>query len=205
MKIGILGGTFDPIHNGHILIAEAARDYLGLAKVLFVPAGQPWLKAGRSVSDIKDRLQMVRLAICGRPYFELSTIEVERWGPTYTVDTITLFHDQYGIGNSLYLILGWDSLADITKWKEPSRLVNMCYLVGVPRSGYPAPDIQSLEHVVPGLSQNIILIEWYGIDISASRIRQRVICGLPIAHLVPEAVGGYIREKKLYLHQDDTD
>lgn len=198
MNIGVMGGTFDPIHNGHLMVAEEARTRLNLAEILFVPAGQPWLKTDTPISPAEHRIQMVRLAIAGKPYFGLSTIEVERAGPSYTVDTIAELKGELGAGDKLFLILGWDSLAELPQWREPSQLIEMCHLVVVPRPGYPAPDLNSLERAIPGLSQRVVFLEGPEIDISASVIRDRVARGLSVHHLVPELVERYIKEHRLY-------
>ena len=198
MKVGVLGGTFDPIHNGHMIIAEEARVRLNLADILFVPAGQPWLKTNALISAAEHRVMMVRLAIIDKPYFKLSTMEIERAGPTYTVDTIADLQAQLGAGTELFFILGWDSLAELPQWRQPSRLVKMCRLVTVPRPGYPPPDLKALETVIPELSQGVILMDKPEIDISATEIRERVAQGLSIRHLVPEPVDRYIQENGLY-------
>jgi len=199
MNIGVLGGTFDPIHNGHLIVAEETRTRLNLAEVLFVPAGQPWLKADISILAAEHRVQMVRLAIADKSYFKLSTIEIDRAGLSYTVDTIAELQAQLGAGDELFFILGWDNLAELPQWKEPSRLIKMCRLVAVPRVGYPIPDLKSLEAIIPGLSQRVILLDKPEVDISASVIRQLAAQGLSIRHLVPEPVDEYIRRHKLYL------
>ncbi len=199
MKIGVLGGTFDPIHNGHITVAEETRARLDLAEVLFVPAGQPLLKEHSPILAAEHRVQMIRLAIAEQPYFKLSTMEIERAGFSYTVDTITELQAQLGAGDELFFILGWDSLAQLPKWKEPSRLIKVCRLVAVPRPGYSLPDLNSLEAAIPGLSQRLILLDKPEVDISAFAIRNRVAQGLSIGHLVPEPVDEYIRQHKLYL------
>ncbi|MBA7681400.1 Nicotinate-nucleotide adenylyltransferase [subsurface metagenome] len=198
MNIGVLGGTFDPIHMGHLIIAEETRARLDLAEVLFVPAGQPWLKANNSISPAGHRVQMVRLAIADEPSFKLSTIEIERAGPSYTVDTIAQFKSQIGTGDKLFFILGWDNLMQLPQWREPSRLIQMCSLVAVPRVGYPSPDLNTLKVAIPGLSQSVILLGTPQIEISSSEIRSRVARGLSIHHLVPEPVERYIREHNLY-------
>jgi len=199
MNIGVLGGTFDPIHNGHLVVAEEVRIWLDLAEILFVPAGQPWLKTGSPVSPAEHRAQMVRFAIADKPYFKLSTVEIERPGPTYTVDTMAELQAQFGAKNELFFILGWENLAQLPQWKEPSRLITMCHLVAVPRPGYPRPDLKALEVLVPGLAQRMMLLDKPEIDISASEIRARVAQGLSIHHLVPEAVERYIKQHKLYI------
>ena len=199
MNIGVLGGTFDPIHMGHLIIAEEVRARLNLAETLFVPAGEPWLKADNTISPAEHRVEMVRLAIANEPYFKLSTMEVERAGPTYTVDTMAELKGQIGAGDKLFFILGWDNLIQLPQWHEPSRLVRMCRLVPVPRVGYPSPDFNSLEAAIPGLSQSIVMLDTPQIEISSSEIRDRVARGLSIDHLVPEAVDRYIKEHKLYV------
>jgi len=198
MNIGVLGGTFDPIHMGHLIIAEEAKVRLNLAEILFVPAGLPWLRMNSPILAVEHRVQMVRLAIGDKPYFKLSTIEIERGGPSYTVDTIAELEGQLGAGSELFFILGWDNLAELSKWREPSRLIKLCYLVAVPRVGYSLPDLNSLEAAIPGLAQRVTMLDTPLIDISASEIRNRVAQGLSIEHLVPEPVDRYIREQGLY-------
>jgi len=201
MHTGVLGGTFDPIHLGHLVVAEEVRTQLNLDEVQFVPSGQPWLKSNSPVSLAEHRVQMVRLALANKPYFKLSTIEVERPGPTYTVDTITELQGQLQAGGELFFILGWDSLAELPQWREPSRLIKICRLVAVPRPGYPFPDLNALEKTIPGLSQRVVRMDKPQIDISASEIRQRVAQGLSIHHLVPEPVERYIEQQRLYITQ----
>jgi nicotinate-nucleotide adenylyltransferase len=198
MNIGVLGGTFDPIHMGHLAVAEEAKARLNLAEVLFVPAGLPWLRANSPLSAAEHRVQMVRLALGDKPYFKISTTEVERAGPSYTVDTIAELKGQFGAEDELFFILGWDCLTELPKWREPSRLVAMCRLVAVPRVGSSAPDLRALEASIPGLAERVILLDKPRVDISASGIRDRVAQGLSIEGLVPEPVERYIREQGLY-------
>jgi nicotinate-nucleotide adenylyltransferase len=199
MNIGVLGGTFDPIHIGHLLVAEEVRARLELAEVLFVPAGQPWLKLNNAISPAQHRLEMVRLAIAGKTYFKLSTMEIERAGPSYTVDTIAQLQTELDAGDELFFILGWDNLNQLPQWYQPQRLVKMCRLVAVPRVDFPTPDLGSLEAAIPGLSKSVILLDEPHIDINASEIRERVAQGLSISQLVPEPVERYIKEHKLYV------
>ena len=199
MKIGVLGGTFDPIHNGHIMVAEEVRSRLNLAEVLFVPAGQPWLKAGSPILAAEHRGQMVSLAIVAYPYFKLSTVEIDRAGPSYTVDTIAELQAQLGARGEFFFILGWDTLAELPQWREPSRLIEMCRLVAVPRPGYRLPDLNSLETVIPGLLRRLVVLDKPEVEVDATGIRARVSRGLPIGHLVPEPVEEYIRRHRLYL------
>ena len=199
MNIGVLGGTFDPIHNGHLLLAEEVRARLNLAETLFVPAGQPWLKVDNPISSAEHRVEMMRLAIVDRPYFKLEVMEIRRPGPSYTVDTIDRLKAQLGIGNELFFILGADNLAELPLWRESSRLITICHLVVVPRPDYPLPDLKALEALIPGLSQKVTLMDKPEINISASAIRSRVARGLSIHHLVPEPVEEYIKQHKLYV------
>jgi len=199
MNIGVMGGTFDPIHMGHLIVAEETRAQMNLAEILLVPAGIPWLKTDRPISAVEHRVEMVRLAIADKPYFRLSTVDIERAGPSYTVDTIADLQGQIGAEDELFLILGWDSLAELPEWHEPSRLITMCRLVVVPRPGYPRPKLKSLETSIPGISQRAMLLDGPEIDISASNIRDRVAKGLSVRHLVPEPVNRYIKQHRLYL------
>ncbi|HEY55636.1 MAG TPA: nicotinate-nucleotide adenylyltransferase [Dehalococcoidia bacterium] len=201
MNIGVLGGTFDPIHLGHLLVAEEARARLDLAEVLFVPAGEPWLKANNAISPAQHRLEMVRLAIAGEAYFKLSAMEIERAGPTYTVDTIAELQARLGAGDELFFILGWDNLNQLPQWREPSRLIKLCRLVAVPRVDFALPELSSLEAAIPGLSQRVIRLDEPRVDVNASEIRRRVARGLSISRLVPEAVERYIIENKLYARE----
>jgi len=198
MNIGVIGGTFDPIHIGHLLIAEEVRAQINLAEVLFVPAGIPWLKTDRPILAVEHRVEMVRLAISDKPYFRLSTADVERPSSSYTVDTIADLQGQIGAEDELLLILGWDSLAELPQWHEPARLITMCRLVVVPRPGYARPKLKSVEASIPGISQRVMMLDKPEIDISASNIRDRVAKGLSVHHLVPEPVNRYIKEHRLY-------
>ena len=198
MKLGVFGGTFDPIHKAHLTVAEEVRTRLGLAEILFVPAGRPWLKANSPISAAEHRLEMVRLAIADKPYFKLSPLEIERAGSSYTVDTIAELKRQCAAADEIFFILGWDNFDQLSQWREPGRLITMCQLVVVPRPGYPAPNLERLEAIIPGLSQATILLDRPHIDINASVIRTRVAQGLSIHHLVPEAVERYIRQHRLY-------
>ncbi len=199
MKIGVLGGTFDPIHLAHLAVAEAVKAELDLAEVIFVPAGQPWLKANNYISAAEHRVQMVRLAIAGKSYFRLSTMEIDRPGPSYTVDTMAELRGQIKASDELYFILGWDNLAELPRWREPARLIQLCYLVAVPRPGYPVPDLMKLAGDIPGLSKRVIIMDKPQLDISATEIRKRLSRGEPINDLVPEAVAEYIKRQGLYL------
>jgi nicotinate-nucleotide adenylyltransferase len=197
VNIGVLGGTFDPIHIGHLVVAEEARIKLGLSKVLFVPAGQPRLKQDRDITPAVHRVEMVRRAIADNPYFKLSTLEVDRPGPSYTMDTLTLLQDQLSREASLFFILGRDTLAELPLWKEPRKVIQLCRLVVPPRLG--SRDLRHLEEAIPGLLERVIQLDMPVIGISSSEIRQRIARGLPVRYLVPAEVEKYITEQGIYL------
>jgi len=203
VKIGVLGGTFDPVHLGHVRMAEEARKALGLAEVIFVPAGQPMLKSiDRIITPAEQRVEMLRLAIIVKPYFKISYLEIERPGPSYTVDTLEAITKSYGGGTGIYFILGWDSLAQLPDWREPGRIVAMCHLVAVPRPGYTRPDLTVLEKEIPGISPKVTFLDRPNLDISATMIRAKVARGEAIDRLVPGLVAEYIKKHRLYLKQE---
>ena len=199
MNIGILGGTFDPVHCGHLAIAKEAKKKLGLRRVLFVPAGRPWLKVNdREITDVKHRVKMVELAIESIPYFELSSIEIERPGPSYTVDTVTELKKRIGSDTEFFLLLGRDSLIELPKWHNPAELIKICRLAAFTRVMTDPPDLNALEKELPGIKKSTMLLDMKPVDISSSDIRNRVARGLPVKGLVPDAVAAYIREQTLY-------
>jgi|GEM_PF-5912 len=200
-KIGVFGGTFDPVHLGHLMIAEEAKTALDMAEVVLVPAGQPMSRRDENVTPARHRLEMLRLAIEGKPELKISEMEIERKGPSYTVDTIAGMKKLYARGDELYFILGWDSLEQLPDWHEPSRLVNSCYLVAVPRPGWKRPNIKALEGILPGITQKVIWLDKPRVDIGATAIRELAARGEPIDHLVPKTVAEYIRKNKLYINQ----
>jgi nicotinate-nucleotide adenylyltransferase len=197
VKVGVMGGTFDPIHNGHLRIAEETRKRLDLEYVLFMPAGQPWLKSALPVSNAEDRYEMVRLAIAPYSHMRISRIEVDRTGPSYTVDTMEELKAELGEGR-LYFIIGWDCVPQLPKWHNIARLIELCEIAAVFRPGYAAPDTESLESQIPGITKRIALLDSPRIDISATEIRERIARGRPIAELVPQTVEKYIKERRLY-------
>ncbi len=201
-SIGVLGGTFDPIHNGHLTIADEVMHRLGLDEVVFIPAGQPWLNKASLVSAAKHRVEMVRLAIANKPRFSISTLEIDEL-PSNTVDTIAELLAELSPDDEILLIISWDTLANLSKWWESWRLINLCRLVAVPRPGSSSPDLRSLDEIIPGLSRRVILLDKPLIDISATEIRQRVARGLDIGQLVPAAVARYIKERGLYRLEED--
>jgi nicotinate-nucleotide adenylyltransferase len=196
VNIGVLGGTFDPIHIGHLIIAEEARIRLALTEVLFVPTGQPWLKQDRDITPAIHRVEMVHRAIADNPNFKLSTLEVDHSGPSYTVDTLTSLQDKLSSETSLVFILGRDTLAELPLWKEPRKVIQLCRLVVPPRLG--SRDLRHLEEAIPGLLDRVIQLDMPVIGISSSEIRQRIARGLSVRYLVPTGVEKYIMEQKVY-------
>jgi len=197
-KVGILGGTFDPVHNAHLAIIDEARLGLELDEIILVPAGRPWMKSDRVITPAEHRVRMLRLAITGRFGFYVSTTEINRPGPSYTVDTLEEFNREYSGLAELYFLLGWDNLPELPRWKDPRKVIELCKLVAFPRPGSSLPDIDAIDKIIPGLCQRIILMERPMIDISATQIRGRVAKGLDINQLVPSAVERYIKENGLY-------
>ena len=196
-RIGVIGGTFDPIHYGHLAAAEEARVRVNLEKVLFAVAGLPPHKQDEEVTPVEHRLAMVQLGISSNPDFELSRVDVDRSGPSYTVDTISILQEQWGQGTEMFFILGIDSLVEVPTWHQPERLIQLCHLVAVARPGFEV-DMRQLEDSVPGISSRVEIIGMPEVDISSSDLQRRVREGLPIRYQVPEEVERYIREHRLY-------
>jgi nicotinate-nucleotide adenylyltransferase len=198
MKIGIMGGTFDPIHIGHLIVAEQVRSSLELDKVIFMPAGEPWMKADRKITSAQHRVEMVRLAIASNPFFELSTIEIEHPGWTYTVDTLEQLSKDLDNGTRLFLLIGWDGLKNMPKWRAPYRISKIATLVTFPRPGVPEPDISLLEESMPALSERMVRLDGPYIGISSTDIRERLSAGKSVRYLVPPEVDRYIVDQGLY-------
>lgn len=198
MKLGLLGGTFDPIHLGHLLMAETALDNLGLSQVLYVPAGDPPHKQGLAKTPARYRVAMVERAIAANPCFGLSVVDLERPGPHYTTDTVQLIRQQYGLSaEECFLIVGGDSLVDLPTWHNAPELVTLCRLAVAHRPGY-RPDLAELEAVIPGLSARLDWVEMPLIGVAASDIRARVRAGRSIRYQVVEPVREYIEQQQLY-------
>lgn len=203
MRWGILGGTFDPIHLGHLLLAEECREILALDKVLFVPAGQPWLKAGQPLTAAVHRLRMVELATADNPHFEELRWEVERPGPSYTVDTLERLRAESSADVELHFILGLDALIDFPRWKDPERILQRANLAVVPRPGYVAEGdgdniIAEIKSRYPAYADRITWLAVASVAISATDLRRRVAIGQSIRYRVPAVVGEYVGEKGLY-------
>lgn len=201
-SIGVMGGTFDPIHVGHLAIAEEAREALGLATVLFVPAGLPPHKPGGPVATVDDRVAMVRLAIQANAAFELSLVDVERPGPSYTADTVSLIHSarrMRGPDLQITLIMSTETLAGLPTWHEPRRLVEQCQIAVVPREAHAAPSRAWLADHFGGLEDRFHLLAGPRLGISSTAIRDRVAAGRSIRYLVPDAVERHIADHHLYI------
>jgi nicotinate-nucleotide adenylyltransferase len=200
LRLGVLGGTFDPVHVGHLLLAEEAREQLGLEQVRFVPAGQPWRKAGRRISNAEDRLAMLRLAAEDNPAFEVSDLEVSRLGPSYTGETLASIRTEQKDAE-IFFILGEDALADLPNWRDPDRIVELAVLAVArrPSDGTEERDLE-LMAIAPGRE---VWLSMPRIDISSSEIRERVQKGLSVRYRVPDAVEAYIGEHNLYMNQEN--
>jgi len=195
VSLGVMGGTFDPIHLGHLAVAEEAREVLALERILFVPAGQPPHKPAEEVTAIHHRLAMVELAIADNPAFELSRIEVDRAGPSYTVDTLETLAAE---GDRLTVILSAETFAELPTWHEPGRLFEAARVAVAPRWGYPAPDPGWLAATFPGREDRVSYLEGPRLGVSSTALRARVAAGRSIRYLVPQPVAAYIAAHNLY-------
>ncbi len=194
-SVGVFGGTFDPIHVAHLAVAEAARDTLGLERVLFIPAGEPPHKSGRDITDGERRLAMVELAIRGNPAFEASRMELDRAGPSYTVDTLALLATTT---RDLVLILSAEAYDDLPTWHEPRRVLELSRLAVAPRDGYPDAVPAFLTRHFPGTEARAIFLDGPRLRISASELRAMAAAGRSLRYLVPDAVAAYIGDHALY-------
>lgn len=196
MRLGVLGGTFDPPHIAHLIHAEQAREQLALERILWVPAADPPHKQGIPITPIEHRVAMLRLAIEGHPAFELSLIDVQRPGPHYSVDMLDDVAHCYP-GAALFFLIGADSLRDLSTWHDPAGLIARAMLVVMPRPSVQV-DIAQLETILPGLSSRLILLDAPLLEISSSTLRSHVATGRTIRYMVPQAVEAYIHEHGLY-------
>jgi len=194
MRIGILGGVFNPIHYGHLVIAGEAKDKLNLDKVIFVPTGKAPHKKVKGATP-EERYQMVSLAIKGNSSFEVSPIEIEKSNlasrPTFTLETIREFIKIYNKAK-IYFIVGLDEMLKISTWKEPKKLLELCKFVVVTRPGYESSKLDKR------IASKVMMLQVPGLEISASDIRKRIKTGRPIRYLLPPSVEEYIRKKRLY-------
>jgi len=195
-RLGIMGGTFDPIHYGHLVTAEAARERYGLERVLFIPTGCPPHKRPGTISDFWDRYLMVMLAILSNPHFEASRIEYDRGGVSYTIDTVTQLRGIYGDDTEFYFICGVDTFLEIFSWKRPQDLLRMCGFIVATRPGY---NLSRLYEILGDTYRDAVTVmEIPLLDISSTDIRARAKKGLSIKYLLPEAVESYIYKNKIY-------
>lgn len=206
-RIGVLGGTFDPVHSGHLAIAERALSKAALDKVIFIPAGNPRLKQRRPRTTPQNRLDMVKLAVVDNPKFQVCEAEVVRPGPTYTVDTLEELSQKLGATitppGGLFFILGLDALTRLGEWKDPERIMELCRLVVMMRPGNSGISWPQFYARHPGVEQRLELVESIAVDISGTELRRRSEAGLPIRGLVPGKVEEYIHAQGLY--GDETD
>ena len=202
--VGVFGGTFDPIHVAHLAVAEEARDALGLESVLFVPAGEPPHKRGRPITDIEHRLAMVEAAVAGNAGFAVSRLELDRDGPSYTIDTLRDLRAA-DPGRDLALVLSAEAFLELPTWHEPAAILAVAALVVAPRDGYPDAAQDFLDRHFPGTVARAVFLDGPRMRLSASEIRARAAAGRSLRYLVPDAVAAYIGDHALYHDHRRTD
>jgi nicotinate-nucleotide adenylyltransferase len=191
-RVGIMGGTFDPIHHGHLVAASEVAGRFGLDEVVFVPTGEPWQKGEVAVSPAEDRYLMTVIATASNPRFTVSRVDIDREGPTYTVDTLRDLRKQYGGDTELFFITGADALARILSWKDIGETFELAHFIGVTRPGFELSD----EHLPDA---TVSLVQVPAMAISSTDCRTRVAAGQPVWYLVPDGVVQYIAKRHLYL------
>ncbi|MCG5219764.1 nicotinate-nucleotide adenylyltransferase [Streptosporangium sp. KLBMP 9127] len=190
-RVGVMGGTFDPIHHGHLVAASEVAHHFELDEVVFVPTGRPWQKADQTVTAAEDRYLMTVIATASNPRFTVSRVDIDRPGPTFTADTLHDICDIYGSETELYFITGADALSQILSWRDVEELFTIAHFVGCTRPGHHLHD--------PGLPEGkVSLIEIPALAISSSECRHRVVSGEPIWYLVPDGIVQYINKRGLY-------
>jgi nicotinate-nucleotide adenylyltransferase len=190
-RIGIMGGTFDPIHHGHLVAASEVADRFDLDMVVFVPTGQPWQKGSITVSPAEDRYLMTVIATASNPRFHVSRVDIDRKGPTYTVDTLRDLQREYGSDAELFFITGADALAKILSWKDADQVFELARFIGVTRPGFEL----SAAHLP---ADTVCLVQVPAMAISSTACRARVAAGQPVWYLVPDGVVQYIAKRHLY-------
>ncbi|MET7472580.1 nicotinate-nucleotide adenylyltransferase [Micromonospora sp. NPDC005686] len=190
-RVGIMGGTFDPIHHGHLVAASEVADRFGLDEVVFVPTGQPWQKAEEAVTPAEDRYLMTVIATASNPRFQVSRVDIDRGGPTYTVDTLRDLHAEYGPKAQLFFITGADALERILSWKDLDEVLELAHFIGVTRPGFELTD----KHLP---ADSVSLVQVPAMAISSTDCRARVARGEPVWYLVPDGVVQYIAKRRLY-------
>jgi nicotinate-nucleotide adenylyltransferase len=190
-RLGIMGGTFDPIHHGHLVAASEVAHHFGLDEVVFVPTGEPWQKDGRKVAEAEDRYLMTVIATAANPQFRVSRVDIDRPGPTYTLDTLRDLRRIHGTDTELFFITGADALAKIVTWHNHEEMFELAHFVGCTRPGHHLAD--------PGLPEGrVSLVEVPALAISSSEVRDRVGNGEPVWYLVPDGIVQYINKRNLY-------
>jgi len=199
LRLGIMGGTFDPIHFGHLATAEAVRELFILDEILFIPAARPPHKLDKLVTSEQHRLTMTQLATSSNKFFRVSDMELKRTGLSYTLDTMNDLHKIFGHSTELFFIIGADSLADLSKWHAARELVEKCHFIATTRQGVDV-DFSAVEKFFGAVArEHIHRVTTPGLEISSTDIREKVRRGLSIKYLVPEVVEEYILRKELYL------
>lgn len=201
-KIILFGGTFDPIHIAHTEVTEAASKTIGAEKIIFIPAKRSPLKTSGPEASDKDRLQMIKLAIADNPKFEVSDYELQKPGPSFTIETVRYFKRILSAGNEIYWLMGADNIAELANWHEAAELIDECNLSVMLRAGFDSPDFSGLkeklgEERLAKLEKNVVITPL--IDVSSTEIRRRIAAGENINHLVCQAVKKYIFDNKLYM------
>lgn len=199
-RIGVMGGTFDPIHHGHLVAASEVRAWYNLDEVIFVPTGQPWQKSGREVSPAEDRYLMTVIATASNPHFTVSRVDVDRGKPTYTIDTLRDLHADRP-GSEFFFITGADALAQILTWHDAEKVFELAHFVGCTRPGTRI-DSATLHGLPP---DRVTIIEVPALAISSSECRQRAEAGEPVWYLVPDGVVQYIAKRGLYTPQKEVE
>jgi nicotinate-nucleotide adenylyltransferase len=223
MKLGLFGGSFNPVHNGHMAIARQTREALGLDRILFIPTSQPPHKPDGSLAPAQDRYEMVRLAIVSDPTLAISDVEIRRPGKSYSIDTVRQLQQEYGAQTQLFFLIGLDAFLDFPSWRDPQTLLELCSFVVLSRPGLsfrslstvarlppiPYPSLADLDAgrisriEAPIGTQRLTCLKLPPSPISASEIRSRIRQGLPVANLLPPLVESYILQHHLY--QEDRD
>jgi nicotinate-nucleotide adenylyltransferase len=192
-RLGVMGGTFDPIHHGHLVAASEVGSLFSLDEVVFVPTGQPWQKTGSDVAPAEDRYLMTVIATASNPRFSVSRVDIDRGGPTYTIDTLRELREERGPETELFFMTGADALAQILGWRSAADLFALAHFIGVTRPGHKLSD--------PGLPRGgVSLVEVPAMAISSTDCRARVAAGEPVWYLVPDGVVQYINKRRLYRH-----
>lgn len=202
-RLGLMGGTFDPVHDGHLACAEQTREAFGLDAVLFIPAGNPSFKRDKQVTPAQHRLAMCRAAVAENPYFDVSSIEIDRPGITYTIDTLRALREHYPQNVEFYFICGDDAIATVHQWRESAALGQLAKFIGVGRPGFELSEAQrgAIRASAPSIDISFLTIE--ALHISSSALRARVEAGKSIRYLTPRPVVDYIAQQGLYGKKSD--